>query len=49
MSLPLLLLSTALYIGIAVSSLIEKNTGLGIMFIGYTIGNVGIIIMSRPA
>ena len=49
MSLPLLLLSTALYIGISISALIEKNPGLSIMFAGYTIGNFGIIIMSRSA
>ena len=49
MSLPLLLLSTAIYVGVSISALIEKNPGLSIMFAGYTIGNLGIIIMTRTA
>lgn len=35
------------YLGVAVDLIIKGNVGLGIAFVGYSIGNVGLFIAAR--
>jgi hypothetical protein len=47
MSTPLIIVSTLIYFGVAVDQLMKGSMGTGIMFVGYTIGNLGILMMVR--
>ena len=47
MSTPLILLSTLIYLGVAIDQFFKGSVGPAIMFLGYTIGNVGILLTVR--
>jgi len=47
MSTPLIVISTLIYLGVAVDQLLKGHTGPAIMFLGYTIGNCGILLTVR--
>jgi len=47
MSTPLIIISTLIYLGVALDQFIKGNTGPAIMFLGYTIGNCGILLTVR--
>lgn len=44
MSNSLIALVAIIYLGVAISFFKENNPGMGLCFIGYVIGNIGIII-----
>lgn len=47
MSTPLIIISTLIYLGVAIDQLYKGSMGTGIMFVGYTIGNIGILMTVR--
>jgi len=47
MSTPLIILSTMIYLGVAIDQYVKGNVGPAIMFLGYTIGNCGILLTVR--
>jgi hypothetical protein len=47
MSTPLILISTLIYLGVAIDQFFKGSMGPAVMFLGYTIGNVGILFTVR--
>jgi hypothetical protein len=47
MSTPLIIISTLIYLGVAIDQFMKGSTGPAIMFVGYTIGNLGILLTVR--
>ena len=47
MSTPLIIISTLIYLGVAIDQYFKSNAGPAIMFLGYTIGNCGILLTVR--
>jgi hypothetical protein len=47
MSTPLIIISTLIYLGVAVDQFMKGAMGPGIMFVGYTVGNLGILLTVR--
>jgi len=47
MSTPLILISTLIYLGVAIDQFSKGSVGPAVMFLGYTIGNVGILFTVR--
>jgi hypothetical protein len=47
MSTPLIILSTLIYLGVALDQFMKGAVGPAVMFLGYTIGNCGILLTVR--
>lgn len=47
MSTPLIIISTLIYVGVAIDQLLKGSVGPAVMFLGYTIGNLGILLTVR--
>jgi hypothetical protein len=47
MSTPLIIISTLIYLGVALDQFMKGQTGPAVMFLGYTIGNCGILLSVR--
>ena len=47
MSTPLIIISTLIYLGVALDQFIKGNIGPAVMFLGYTVGNCGILLSVR--
>jgi hypothetical protein len=47
MSTPLIIISTLIYLGVAVDQFMKGAIGPGIMFLGYTVGKCGILLTVR--
>jgi hypothetical protein len=47
MSTPLIIISTLIYLGVAVDQYMKGAVGPAVMFLGYTIGNYGILLTVR--
>jgi len=47
MSTPLIIISTLIYLGVSVDQFMKGAVGPAIMFLGYTIGNCGILLTVR--
>lgn len=47
MSLPLLGLVTAIYAGVAIDQVRQGQLGMGLVFAGYKVANVGLMLAMR--
>jgi hypothetical protein len=47
MSTPLIIISTLIYLGVAIDQYMKGAVGPAVMFLGYTIGNCGILLTVR--
>lgn len=47
MSTPLIVVSTLIYLGVAIDQLMKGSVGTGVLFVGYTIANIGILMVVR--
>jgi hypothetical protein len=44
----LLAIVAVIYLGVAVSYLLERNHGMALAFVAYAVANIGFIIAARP-